>query len=118
MLKSISGIVAKTMLSMEGRLLILEEKVASSFNRKIPIAIILAVFLQTGGAIWWASNISNTVSNNVSELVVKNYISEYAVLDNTRHFLLSDRVTKMESTHGYIVKALDRIETILHERNN
>jgi hypothetical protein len=103
---------------MEDRLLILEEKVASSFNKKIPAAIIAAVLLQTGGAIWWASNISNTVSNNVSELVVKNYISDYAAIDNDRHFLLAERVTKMESTHEYIIKALDRIEVLLHERNN
>jgi hypothetical protein len=82
------------------------------------MALVIAVGVQTLGAVWWASDISNTVhslkTENVSELTVKNYIAErekaYLEMDNNRHLKMSERVTRAEGTFQYIEKSLSRIE--------
>jgi hypothetical protein len=33
-------------------------------DKRVPVAIIFAILLQTGGAIWWAANISARVGAN------------------------------------------------------
>ena len=33
-------------------------------DKRVPVAIIFAIFMQTAGAIWWASSIQSRVSSN------------------------------------------------------
>ena len=35
-----------------------------TLDRRVPVAIIFAILLQSAGAIWWAASIQNRVSNN------------------------------------------------------
>ena len=102
------------------RLQVLEGKVEhiTPLSNKFPSYVVLTLMLQTFGAIWWASDISNTVNTlktqNVSEVVVKNYIAErekaYLEMDNTRHTKMVERVTKIEGSFTHIEKSLTRIE--------
>jgi tetrahydromethanopterin S-methyltransferase subunit G len=106
--------------SVERRLDLLESKVEhiTPLYRRIPMALVIAVGIQTLGAVWWASDISSTVHSlkkeNVSELSVKNYIAErekaYLEMDNDRHLKISERVTRVEGNFQYIEKSLTRIE--------
>ena len=37
-------------------------------DKRVPVAIIFAIFMQTAGAIWWASSIQNRVSTNENSI--------------------------------------------------
>lgn len=37
-------------------------------DKTIPIAIILSIFAQTAGAVWWASKVNSTVNSNTSRI--------------------------------------------------
>lgn len=112
--------MSQTSQEILARILVLEDKVEhiNPLSKKFPSYIILTLMLQTFGAIWWASDISNTVNTlktqNVSEMTVKNYIAErekaYLEMDNTRHTKMVERVTKMEGSFTHIEKSLTRIE--------
>jgi len=35
-------------------------------DKRVPVALIFAIFAQTAGAIWWAANINSRVENNTA----------------------------------------------------
>ena len=37
-------------------------------DKRVPVAIIFAIFMQTTGAIWWASSIQSRVSTNETSI--------------------------------------------------
>ena len=37
-------------------------------DKRVPVAIIFAIFMQTAGAIWWASSIQSRVSTNETSI--------------------------------------------------
>lgn len=73
------------------------------FDKRIPLAMIGAIFIQTGAAFWWASSINERVSalewwrqdtKNISEdiAVVKSQINDLrSILNRIDALLRSDR---------------------------
>ncbi len=65
-------------------------------DKKIPIALLFTMFLQTGAAIWWASGISSKV-----DVLEKSDI---------RQEIICDKVIRMEVQLEYIRESLDEIK--------
>ena len=71
-------------------------------DKKVPIALILAILAQTGAALWWASAIDYRV-NTLEER-------------SKSRDLIPERVTRLEVIVEQLPKTLDRIETKLDRK--
>lgn len=73
-------------------------------GKEIPVAVILAFFLQTVGAVWWAATLTAKIeelSYQVAALTVDKYTKGDAERDRAlfmqRMQYLEDRISRMES---------------------
>ena len=68
-------------------------------DRRVPIALIIAICFQTGGLVWWASNISERV----------------AALERSRESLApqADRLTRVEVKIEGVQTGIEEIKQIL-----
>lgn len=73
-----------------------------SIDKHIPVALIFAIAVQTGGALWWAAKVDSRIS----------------VLENntTANNQLMERVTKVEEKVISVKEGINRIEQTLQER--
>jgi len=69
------------------------------FDRRIPIAMILAIVLQTVGAVWWASGVSS-----------------YIEADRIAGGLRDNRITTVERISDLIGNRMTRMETLLESQ--
>lgn len=78
-----------------------EDRPASAWHldKKIPIALIATIFIQTGAAIWWASG-----------------VSAYIETDRLINVAVSARVTAVEQANNLIGNRLTRLETLLESQ--
>jgi hypothetical protein len=72
-----------------------------TLDKRVPLALILTVIVQTAGVVWWASSIANTVSSQGARLVA---------VENQR---AGERLAVLESTIGDVRAQLNRIEAKL-----
>jgi len=82
-----------------------ERRVADTqwhLDKKVPVALILAILFQTGVALWWAAAISGRV-----EQLEKTTLSRSNI---------PDRVTRLEVILEQLPKTLDRIEQKLDQK--
>lgn len=68
-------------------------------DRRVPMATIFAILLQTAGVIWWGSSLNE----RVNQLEAKAVVSQP----------LADRTTRMEVKIENIEKVVGRIEQII-----
>lgn len=80
-------------------------------GREIPIALIVALFLQTGGWVWWAATQSaklDTLTNMVSDFKASQYTMSDARRDAESHMAahneLARRIGVLESQVLYKAK--------------
>jgi hypothetical protein len=71
-------------------------------DRRVPLAMILAIGLQTSGVIWWGSSLNERV----------NQLEQRAVVMAPQ----SDRITRMEVKLENIEKFMVRIERFIEPR--
>lgn len=72
-----------------------------TLDKRIPLAFILAIVIQTGGAIWWFSGLASTVNQQGARIVT---------VENQR---AGERLAVLESTIGDVRGQLNRIEAKL-----
>ena len=75
-------------------------------DKRVPLALIIALVIQTIGAFWWAATIQERVNN-------------FEVF-RANTFARGERVTRLEANQNNIAKTVNRIETKidrLNERN-
>jgi len=65
-------------------------------DKRVPLALIFAIVIQTAGAFWWASDISRRVANLES--------------NQTNANLLIERIVKLETVLSRLDKTLDKLE--------
>ena len=77
-------------------------------GKEIPVAVILAFFLQTVGAVWWAATLTAKIeelSYQVAALTVDKYTKSDAERDKAlcsqRMQYLEDRISRVESTRRF-----------------
>lgn len=58
-------------------------------DKHIPVAFIFAIFLQTAGALWWASKVDSTVDTNAKQIIEL----QEAVKENRQ---LYERIIRLE----------------------
>lgn len=68
-------------------------------DKRVPLALIVTIFIQTAGAFWWAATIAARV----------NYLEETQISTSGR----GDRITRLEANQGHISRMLQRIEAKL-----
>lgn len=68
-------------------------------DRRVPLALIVTIGLQTGAGIWWVSSLSERV--NTLER------------DGSRSVTHVERIVKLETTMEVIVRGVERIERAL-----
>ncbi len=66
------------------------------FDRRIPLALILTIVLQTGAAIWWASSVNSFMDKSREEALA-----------------ISSRVKAVEGANNDVNLKLVRFETLL-----
>jgi len=72
-----------------------------SLDKRIPLALVATLLIQTGAAVWFFSGLASTVSNQGQRLVV---------IENNR---AGERLAVLESTIGDVRGQLNRIEAKL-----
>lgn len=82
-------------------------------DHRIPVALILALIVQTAGMVWWASGITAQVSDHERRLAVTERLAETKARDDRD---LSERLVRLESGMGEIGRAIDRL-TLQLERS-
>mgnify|MGYP003501698757 FL=1 len=78
-----------------------------SVDRKIPIAVILAILVQTAGGVWWLSSINSRVNAlERADTVARAIVQQQ-----------SDRIDRTETARiimdGRLIRVEERTETIL-----
>jgi len=66
------------------------------FDRRIPIALIGTIILQTGAAIWWASAVNS-----------------YIDTDKATAIAIADRVAAVERDNSTVANRITRLEVLL-----
>lgn len=86
-------------------------------DKKVPIAIILAIVVQTSGLIWWAATLNSRVSSlEARDSTQQTLIDSRAKLadDRWENFMRErDRMARLEEKLAAAVDMLKRIETKL-----
>ena len=70
-------------------------------DKRVPLALIVTLVVQTAGIVWWASSMASTVAAQGQRVVA---------LENTR---AGERLAVLESTIGDVRAQLNRIEAKL-----
>ena len=70
-------------------------------DRRVPIALIVALMIQTSAGIWWAATLTARVST-----------IELWVADNRQ---VKDRLTRMETRQEYMIQTIEKIDRKLEE---
>ena len=65
-------------------------------DKRVPIAMIFAIFIQTAGAFWWASDISRRVTTLEA--------------NQAHSSILVERIVKLETVLSRLDKTLDKLE--------
>lgn len=70
-------------------------------DKRVPLALIVTLVVQTAGIVWWASSMASTVASQGARIVA---------VENTRS---GERLAVLESTIGDVRAQLNRIEAKL-----
>lgn len=70
-------------------------------DRRVPLALIVTLIVQTAGIVWWASSMASTVASQGARIVA---------VENQR---AGERLAVLESTIGDVRAQLNRIESKL-----
>jgi len=95
-------------------------------NKSVPIALIFAIFIQTAGAIWWASTINAKVDELDRSISQSNVIqvddSRDLASENLRQWarinVLEDAVQKITANNNTLEAILSRLEEQVKENNS
>jgi len=77
-------------------------------DRHIPVAVIVMLFLQTAGAIWWASNVQSIIDNNAVRIAkLESRDAESRVF--TERLVRVE--VKQESTISLLQRLIDKLDS-------
>lgn len=76
-------------------------------DRKVPIALIFAIIVQSCAAVWWISSTSSRIDH--LEIAAKSYDTRIAALSSERDGM-RERLISMEVTLKFIAESLLKIE--------
>ena len=71
-------------------------------DKRVPIILIITIFIQTGSIIWWAASLSSRVSV-LETAIMRDSTQEARIIRN------ETRVTTIENSLDRIEKKLDRL---------
>ena len=76
-------------------------------DKRVPVALIIAILLQTAGAIWWAANISSRV-DHVERRTVSLEDADRRMADTAVR--VAETLAAIKTSQDDTRRALDRIE--------
>lgn len=62
-------------------------------DKHIPLAFLFGILIQTGGAIWWASAVNNTLNDHDRRIVAVESFAKSAALESQR---LSEALARLD----------------------
>ena len=84
------------------------EKESWHLDRRFPLALIVTIALQTGGAIWWAASLNAEVDANDKDIAR----NEMAIKDSDS---IEPRLVRVETDISYIRRSVDENKRLLTE---
>ena len=82
-----------------------------TLDRRVPVAIIFAILLQSAGAIWWAASIQGRVANNegnIARLTDNSEVMRAAVHEQAVQLgRIEEQINGARADIGRVVRALD-----------
>lgn len=81
-------------------------------DKRVPIALIVALLVQTSGIVWWAASLSSRVETNARDIARTS--SEVAVMRNAAQAQaiqlgrIEEQITGLRSDIGRMVTVLER----------
>ena len=83
-------------------------------DKRVPIALIFAIAVQTGGALWWAAQIQSRVSgaeNNINKLeIIVEMQRDVSNVQAVQLGRIEEQIVGMRSDLSRLVRALERME--------
>jgi cell division protein FtsB len=90
-----------------------EPKESWHLSKSVPVTLILAILVNTGGTFWWASNLATQVSHNTFTIAeLKAY--DKVVSDNDRKTV--EVLARLEERLAAQVRVLERMEARFTEQ--
>ena len=83
-------------------------------DKKVPIALIFAIFLQAVAVVWWGSGLSSRVETNTTNISTLQTAEQVRIRDER---VLEGRLSRIEAQLGSINSSLARIESKLTNDN-
>lgn len=80
-------------------------------GREIPIALIIALLIQTGGGVWWASNMSSkldTALSTLAEFRAERYTKEDARRDRELILQIIEGQRQRDAEHERRIEVIER----------
>lgn len=87
-----------------------------TFDKRVPLALVATLFLQTAAAIWWASSIDGRVTdaeNRIAEITIK--LMQDREFHTEQRVRIWNRVNENEGVQQQTDKVLANISGILSE---
>lgn len=84
-------------------------------DKRVPVALVLSLLLQTAGAIWWAATINHRVSELERDMTTLLHNDKQRVED-VRH--ISEYVARLDERMAQVVVTLREVRDGLKERRS
>lgn len=82
-------------------------------DKRVPIALILAIFAQTGGAVWWAASQSAALEGLQARVI---RLESQNDKRDAQMSAISERLARLEATADNQLRTLERIRDVLERR--
>ena len=83
-------------------------------DRRVPLALIIAIIAQTAAAIWWAAGIDASDARQNERIAYYDKLIDARII---QFEIVNTRLTKLEVRLDGITESLNRIERSLNQRN-
>lgn len=91
-----------------------DEREPWHLDKRVPLALILALLLQTVSAVWWAATIDSRVSNNEGTLSrLDSRLADIAVFSNDQEVQLGrieEQVNGLREDIARLVRSIERLD--------
>lgn len=92
----------------------MQDEASWHLDKRVPIALIVALAIQTGGAIWWASSINQRVVSNEASIVGLKSSRDADRIVASRQAVqlgrIEEQIAAMRSDLGRLIGVLENIQ--------
>ena len=98
---------------MTGRERMEYERTHWTLDRRIPIALLVTIMIQFGGAVWFISRLDNRIGDNEARIVI---LEQRSAANESSRNILDGRITRIEEKLSFQTQLLQEIRSLLSGR--